>query len=360
MPTGDYNAHENQVKHVLQLIQLGSERREDINELTASSVHHTNTIDEDYIYVHTPPTSNLHPLLSGQKRSRQKSFTERAPQRAPVPEAIDVRRATSFTERVQGYSVSPTGSPYLLSFEPNLDVSLNTLPSSLSKEQTFTKAQKSSTKHSWFGGRGRQDKTTANSERGGTPGRYSTAQYPGINLSPPSHNSTAQFPGDDSSNNSPVHQSHPNVKTVQVEVYDSDQAPLSKSCLDDVVSKSQQNTGGHRNLLFSLESSVRGRESLDDPCLKSSSVQTSSSPNQSEGFLDRLAKQSREVMVQSGASLASGRLADDPFLVSSQRFLSVGYVEMLENNFQKNHVVADREDPVGKTMESIIRLGQVC
>ena len=327
---------------MLQLIQLGSERRDDVNELTASSVRGSDAVDGEFVYVHTPPSSNLHPLLSGKQRSRQKSFTERI----PGPGAMDVRRATSFTERVPGYSVSPTASPYLLSFEPNIDVSLNTLPSSPAKEQRFTKPQKSSTKHSWFGGRGKENKTSniSTSEPRGTPDRYLSAQFPGI----------------DSPNNSPVHQGHPNVKTVEVEVYNSHPSPPSKTGLDDVVSKSQQDASGeHRNLLFSLESSVRGKESLD-PRSKSSNAQTSSSPEQSEGFLDRLAKQGREEMVLSGVSQISSLLADDPFLATSQRFLSVGYVQTLEENFRKNHVVADVDEPVDKTMESIIRLGQVC
>ena len=99
----------------MQLIQLGSERREDVNELTASSVRGSDAVDGEFVYVHAPPSSNLHPLLSGKQRSRQ-SFTERI----PGPGAIDVRRATSFTERVPGYSVSPTASSYLLGLNQTL------------------------------------------------------------------------------------------------------------------------------------------------------------------------------------------------------------------------------------------------
>ena len=141
------------------------------------------------------------------------------------------------------------------------------------------------------------------------------------------------------------------MKTVEVEVYNSYPAPPSKTGLDDVVSRSQQDASGeHRNLLFSLESSVRGKEESLDPRSKSSNLQTSLSPEQSEGFLDRLAKQGREEMVLSGVSQISSLLADDPFLVTSQRFLSVEYVQTLEENFRKNQVVADVDEPVDKTI----------
>ena len=84
------------------------------------------------------------------------------------------------------------------------------------------------------------------------------------------------------------------MKTVEVDIYNFHPSLPSKTGLDDVVSKSQQDASGeHRNLLFSLESSVRGKEESLDPRSKSSNSQTSPSPEQSEGFLDRLAKQGR-------------------------------------------------------------------
>lgn len=332
MPTGDFDCDSDQLNHVLQLIQLGSECREEVNLLDVPS---------GSAFGHAPLTK---------RQLREKSNAGGEWCRLSVSGRGDMRSA-SYSEKGAGYPTTPTSSS-LPGFEPSLHTSLDNLTKSL------TQQLKTSSTPSWLS-RKKRDVMDNWSSHGGVPGRYFRTSD-----------------RVDSLESSPVHLSHTHTRTVEVEVHTEDDGPSSPPRCDGVMS-SLKDEGYHNNLFKVGSTLVRDEEHTDGPIERSMNIQTPSLPDHSQVFVieqttsteltpsacsnlgNELTTVRSEVMQSSASNHGSSLISGNPFLASSEKFFSVEHVQLLEDNFYKNHNIADSASPPREAVKEIVRQGQV-